>query len=104
MKKMGIMPPAAPVLSASKRAYNAIFAANLTPSHVIALDELFLATNNRAGRLVEERYSRMPEWVAQRATETSNSVGCNAAFSSIVYHLCNIEVRSSLLGWSNNNC
>jgi hypothetical protein len=48
--EMGIRPPAAPVSFASKGTYNAIFAGNLTPSHVVALGELFPTTNNRAGR------------------------------------------------------
>jgi hypothetical protein len=45
MQRMGIAPPAAPVSSASKGAYNAIFTGNLTSSQVEALDELFLAAN-----------------------------------------------------------
>jgi hypothetical protein len=49
MQKMGIAPPAALVSSASKGTYNAIFTGNLKPSHVAAPDELFPATNNRAG-------------------------------------------------------
>jgi hypothetical protein len=52
VQRMGIVPPAAPVSSASEGAYDAIFAWNLTLSHVAALDELFPATNNRAGRKV----------------------------------------------------
>jgi hypothetical protein len=52
VQKMGIVPSAALVSSASKGKYNAIFVGNLTPSHVTALDELFPATNNRAGRRV----------------------------------------------------
>jgi hypothetical protein len=52
MQRMGIVPPAAPVSSASKGTYDAIFTGNLTPSHVAALDELFLATNSRVGRRV----------------------------------------------------
>jgi hypothetical protein len=58
MKKMGIVPLTAPFSSASKRSYDAIFAGNLTPSHVATLDELFLATKTG---LVEERSSRMVE-------------------------------------------
>jgi len=50
MKRMGIAPLAAPVSSASKGAYDAIFLGNLTSSQVEALDELFLATNTKAGR------------------------------------------------------
>jgi hypothetical protein len=50
MQKMGIAPPAALVSSASKGTYDILFIGNLKPSHVAALDELFLATNNRAGR------------------------------------------------------
>jgi hypothetical protein len=34
----------------SKQTYDALFAGSLTPSHVAALDELFPATNYRAGR------------------------------------------------------
>jgi hypothetical protein len=49
VQKMDIVPLAALVSSASKGTCNAIFTGNLTPSHVAALDELFLATNNRAG-------------------------------------------------------
>ena len=50
MQKMGIVPPIGPVSSVSKGTYDAIFAGNLTLSHVAALDELFPVTNNRAGR------------------------------------------------------
>ena len=50
MQRMGIAPPAAPMSSASKGAYDAIFAGNLTSSHVAALDELFPAINSMAGR------------------------------------------------------
>jgi len=50
MQKMGIVPLAALVPSVSKGTYDAIFAGNLTPSHVATLDKLFPATNNRAGR------------------------------------------------------
>ena len=50
MKRMGIAPPAAPVSSASDRAFNTMFGGNLTSSEVEALDELFPATNNRSGR------------------------------------------------------
>jgi hypothetical protein len=50
MQKMGIVPPAAPISSTSKGTYYAIFAGKLMPSHMAALDELFPATNNRAGR------------------------------------------------------
>ena len=50
IKRMGITLPPAPVSSASKGAYNAIFAGNLTTSQVEALDELFLETNTKVGR------------------------------------------------------
>jgi hypothetical protein len=50
MKKMSIVPPAAPVSSVSKGAYDAIFVGNLKSSQVAAFDELFPATNNMAGR------------------------------------------------------
>ena len=50
MKRMGIAPLAAPVSSASKGAYDAIFPGNLTSSQVEALDELFLETNTKVGR------------------------------------------------------
>ena len=50
MKKMGVAPPVAPVSSVYKLAYDAIFVGNLTSSHVATLDELFPATNSRAGR------------------------------------------------------
>jgi hypothetical protein len=50
MKRMGIQPPAIPVSSVSKQTYDTLFVGNLTPSHVTVLDELFLATNYRAGR------------------------------------------------------
>jgi hypothetical protein len=49
-KKMGIVLPAAPVSSAFKGAYDAIFAGKLMSSQVAAFDELSPATNNRAGR------------------------------------------------------
>jgi hypothetical protein len=50
MKRMGIQPPAPPVSSVSKQTYGALFARNLMPSHVAALDKLFPGTNYRAGR------------------------------------------------------
>ena len=50
MQRMGFAPPAAPISSASKRAYGDLFARNLTSSEVEALDELFPATNARTGR------------------------------------------------------
>ena len=50
MQRMGIVLPAPPVSSVSKETYDAIFAGNLTPSHVAALDELFPVTNSRVGR------------------------------------------------------
>ena len=50
MKRMGIAPLAAPVSSASKGAYDAIFPGNLISSQVEALDELFLETNTKVGR------------------------------------------------------
>ena len=50
MKRMGIAPPLAPVSSASKGAYDAIFVGNLTSSQVEALDELFPVANTKAGR------------------------------------------------------
>ena len=50
MKRMGIALSAAPVSSASKRAFNAMFVGNLMSSEVEALDKLFPATNNRSGR------------------------------------------------------
>ena len=50
MQRMGFAPPAVPVSSASKGTYEALFARNLTPSHVAALDELFPETNSKAGR------------------------------------------------------
>jgi hypothetical protein len=52
MQKMDIAPLAAPVSSASKGTYDAIFAGNLMPNHVAALDELFPTTNSSAGRRV----------------------------------------------------
>jgi hypothetical protein len=50
MKKMGIVPPAAPISSVSKEAYDAIYTGNLTSSQVEAFDSLFPATNKRVGR------------------------------------------------------
>jgi hypothetical protein len=44
MKKMGILPPAAPVLSAIQSTYDAYFTGNLSPEQVETLDELFPAT------------------------------------------------------------
>jgi hypothetical protein len=52
MQKMGIVLPVAPVSSTSKGTYDDIFVGNLTPSDVAVLDELLLATNNRASRRV----------------------------------------------------
>ena len=50
MQRMGFAPPAATISSASKRAYDDLFARNLTSSEVEALDVLFPATNARTGR------------------------------------------------------
>jgi hypothetical protein len=50
IQKMGIVPPATLVSSASKGTYDDIFSGNLTPSDVAVLDELLPATNNKAGR------------------------------------------------------
>jgi hypothetical protein len=50
MQRMGIVPLIAPVLSASKGTYDAIFGGNLTPSHVAALNELFPVTSSRTSR------------------------------------------------------
>ena len=50
MRRMGFAPPAAPISSASKRAYDDFFARNLTSSEVEVLDELFPATNATTGR------------------------------------------------------
>ena len=50
MRRMGFAPPAAPISSASKRAYDDFFARNLTSSEVEALDVLFTATNATTGR------------------------------------------------------
>ena len=44
MRKMGFAPPAGPISSASKRAYDDFFARNWTSSEVQALEELFPAT------------------------------------------------------------
>ena len=50
MRRMGFAPPAGPISSASKRAYDDFFARNLTSSEVEALDVLFPVTNARTGR------------------------------------------------------
>jgi hypothetical protein len=50
MQRMSFAPPAAPISSTSKRAYDDLFAENLTSSEVEALDELFPVTNARTGR------------------------------------------------------
>jgi hypothetical protein len=50
MQRMGFAPPKAPVSSASKRAYDDLFAGKLTSSVVEALDALFPATNAMTSR------------------------------------------------------
>ena len=50
MRRMGFAPPAAPISSASKRAYDDFFVRNLTSSEVKAMDELSPATNATTGR------------------------------------------------------
>ena len=50
IQRMGFAPPAAPISSVSKRAYDDLFARNLTSSEIEALDVLFPATNTRTGR------------------------------------------------------
>ena len=49
MRRMGFAPPADPISSASKRAYDDFFARNWTSSEVEALDELFPATASTFG-------------------------------------------------------
>ncbi|XP_066318321.1 uncharacterized protein [Miscanthus floridulus] len=49
MRRMGFAPPAGPISSASKRAYDDFFAMNWTSSEVEALDELFPATTATIG-------------------------------------------------------
>jgi hypothetical protein len=44
MKKMGILPLAAPVSSTAQNMYDTIFAGNLSSEQVGALDKLFLVT------------------------------------------------------------
>jgi hypothetical protein len=50
MQRMGFTPPAALVSSASKRAYDDLFAGNLTLSEAEALEALFPTTNTRTSR------------------------------------------------------
>ncbi|XP_066374092.1 uncharacterized protein [Miscanthus floridulus] len=50
MQRMDFAPPAASISSVSKRAYDDLFAGNLTSSKVEALDELFPVTNARTSR------------------------------------------------------
>ena len=50
MQRMGFAPSAAPISSASKRAYGDLFAGNLTSSEVEALDVLFPTTNATTDR------------------------------------------------------
>ena len=50
MRRMGFAPPAGPISSASKRAYDDFFVRNWTSSEVEALDELFPATTATTGR------------------------------------------------------
>lgn len=51
MKKMGVAPPAAPPFSVAKRSYKTYFKGPLDSNQVAALDELFPAVSNRAGRV-----------------------------------------------------
>ena len=55
MKRMGVLPPTAPMSSGPKRAYEAIFAGKLTPEQVVALDELFPAANCKAASRTTRR-------------------------------------------------
>jgi hypothetical protein len=50
MQRMAFAPPAAPVSSASKRAYDDLFAGNLTSSEAEALEVLFPVTNAKTSR------------------------------------------------------
>jgi hypothetical protein len=50
MKKMGVLPPSAPVSSVAKRSYDGIFTGKLTTSQVAALDELFPVSKCKSGR------------------------------------------------------
>jgi hypothetical protein len=52
MKKIGILPPVAPVSSAAEGAFDAFFAGKLSSDQVEALDELFPETNHWAGGAV----------------------------------------------------
>lgn len=49
MRRMGVMPPAAPPSSAAKHSNKAYFQGPLAPDQVEALDALFPAASNRAG-------------------------------------------------------
>ena len=49
MRRMGFAPPAGPISSASKRAYDDFFARNWTSSEVEALDAMFPASNATTG-------------------------------------------------------
>jgi hypothetical protein len=48
MQKMAVQPPRAPVTTASKKAYQAIFTGELSDTQVEAFDEMFPAV--KAGR------------------------------------------------------
>jgi hypothetical protein len=67
MKRMGTLSQVTPTSSASKRAYDAIFTGNLMSSQVAALDELFPATNNRAGRRATRIRHALLEWRSRSA-------------------------------------
>jgi hypothetical protein len=87
MKRMDILPPPTPVSSVSTQTYDTLFVENLTPSHVVALDELFLVTNIRASRRVLFLDAKGGSH-AQLATESPNLVGGSTALSLVINHLC----------------
>jgi hypothetical protein len=86
MKRIGITLLAAPISSASQRAYDTIFTGNSMSSQVEPLDELFPATNDRAGRnsnvlFLDAALLGRRSRIAQPAMEAPSFVGCSTALS-----------------------
>lgn len=64
MKKMGILPSQAPPSSAARCSFDSLFEGNLSNSDAEALDVMFLAITNEAGRA-----SRCPaDWAISRGS------------------------------------
>jgi hypothetical protein len=90
MQRMGYTNgPSAPFAS-ELEAFDKMFDGNLTTSNVEALDALFPDGGKGLSRQPRRRKGHL--------------LGRTAALVLVVFHLCNIETRGLLLGWSSYGC